>query len=215
MDVFVDPTGPGAASLWQTNPANVNDDGDLFWQGSNFGQGNNGYNGTGQFTAGAWHRVAAAYNMAANPPVVVKYVDGIFQDNWTANQGLDNPRRALQPTALLFADGDRDERRVMYVNSVQIRAGAVSAEALAALGGPDAAGIPIELPSLEAPALCFGQGTSSIGLAWPRETTGWALESSTGLTGWAPVQGVVNNAVEIPITQASPPQRLFRLKRAQ
>jgi hypothetical protein len=103
----------------------------------------------------------------------------------------------------------------MYVNSVQIRAGALSGDALAALGGPAAAGIPIELPSPEAPTLCFGHGASSIVLAWPKESTGWALEASTGLTGWAPVQGVVNNAVEIPITQASPPQRYFRLKRAQ
>jgi hypothetical protein len=35
-------------------------DGDLFWQGSNFGQGNGGYNGTGAFTAGSWHRIVAA-----------------------------------------------------------------------------------------------------------------------------------------------------------
>jgi hypothetical protein len=66
---------------------------------------------------GAWHRVVAAYDMAANPPVVTKYVDGIKQDDWTANQGLDNARRALQPTAILFGDGDQDERREMYVNS--------------------------------------------------------------------------------------------------
>src|SRR6185436_9241865 len=113
----------GAASLLQTSSLQNTDDGDLFWQGNNFGQGTDGYRGRGTFTAGAWHRVAAAYYMAATPPVVVKYVDGIKQDDWTANQGLDNPRRALLPTAILFADGDQDERRVMYVNSVQIRSG--------------------------------------------------------------------------------------------
>jgi hypothetical protein len=53
----------------------------------------------------------------------VKYVDGIKQDDWTANQGLDNTRRSMAPTALLFADGDQDERREMFVNSIQIRAG--------------------------------------------------------------------------------------------
>src|SRR6185436_13554741 len=124
MDVMVASSGPGAASLLQTSSLNNTDDGDLFWQGNNFGQGTGGYNGTGQFTAGAWHRVTAAYDEAATPPVVTKYVDGIKQDDWTANQGLDNPRRALQPTAILFADGDVpnvDERAIMYINSVQIR----------------------------------------------------------------------------------------------
>ena len=147
LDVYVATTGPGAASLLQTSSAANTDDGDLFWQGSNFGQGTGGYNGKGTFTAGAWHRVAAAYDMAANPPVVVKYVDGIKQDDWTANQSLDNARRSLAPTAILFADGDQDERREMYVNSIQIRAGRLSDAELALLGAPTAAGIPATLPA--------------------------------------------------------------------
>mgnify|MGYP003349270494 CR=1 FL=1 len=120
-DILVGTTGPGAASLLQTSSLNNTDDGDLFWQGNNFGQGGGGYNGRGTFTAGAWHRVVAAYDMAATPPVVTKYVDGIKQDDWTANQGLDAARRALLPTVLLFGDGDQDERRAMWVNSIQFR----------------------------------------------------------------------------------------------
>ena len=146
MDVFVDTAGPGAASLWQTSSAANTDDGDLFWQGGNFGQGGNGYNGRGTFTAGAWHRVVAAYDMAATPPVVVKYVDGIKQDEWTANQSLDNTRRSLGATAVLFGDGDQDERRIMYVNAVQIRTGRLSDAEIVALGGPSAAGIPVTIP---------------------------------------------------------------------
>ncbi|MFM7817342.1 MAG: hypothetical protein ACKPGI_10280 [Verrucomicrobiota bacterium] len=161
MDVFVAETGPGAASLWQVSSPNNTDDGDLFWQGNNFGQGGGGYNGTGQFTAGAWHRVCASYDMAANPPVVIKVVDGIFQDNWTANQSLDNPRRALGPTALLFADGDQDERREMWVNSVQIRDLALKREFLEAMGGPSANGIPIKVlvPFID-PAVSVGSDSS-------------------------------------------------------
>jgi alkylhydroperoxidase/carboxymuconolactone decarboxylase family protein YurZ len=147
MDVYVETSGPGAASLWQTSSAANTDDGDLFWQGNNFGQGGGGYNGRGSFTAGAWHRVVAAYDMAATPPVVVKYVDGIKQDEWTANQSLDNPRRSLATTAILFADGDQDERRVMYVNAVQIRSGRLSDTQIVALGGPSADGIPVVLPN--------------------------------------------------------------------
>ena len=212
MDVQIATSGPGAASMWQTNPAN-SDDGDLFWQGANFGQGNGGYNGTGEFTAGAWHRVAASYNMAATPPVVIKYVNGIFQDNWTANQGLDNPRRALQPTAVLFGDGDQDERRQWFVNSVQIRSGALSGEQLAALGGPRAAGIPIALPDTSLPELRYGLGQSSIVLSWPRQTTGWNLEASTDFITWRPVAGVTNNAAVI-ATAAGTPQAYYRLKKA-
>jgi hypothetical protein len=146
MDIYVAPTGPGAAALLQVNSVDNTDDGDLFWQGNNFGQGGEGYNGRGTFTAGEWHRVAAAYDMAANPPVVVKYVDGIKQDDWTANQGLDNPRRALLPTAILFADGDQDERREMFVSSIQIRSGRMSDAELFLLGQPTASGIPRTLP---------------------------------------------------------------------
>src|SRR6185436_14630207 len=53
MDVMVTnaPNPPGAVALWQTSdPINNSDDGDLFWQGNNFGQGNLGYNGRGTFT---------------------------------------------------------------------------------------------------------------------------------------------------------------------
>lgn len=147
MDVLVDTSGPGAASLWQASSAANTDDGDLFWQGNNFGQGGGGYNGRGTLTAGAWHRVVAAYAMASTPPVVVKCVDGIKQDEWTANQALDAARRSLAKTAILFGDGDQDERRVMYVNAVQIRSGRLSDAQIVALGGPSAEGIPVVLPS--------------------------------------------------------------------
>jgi hypothetical protein len=92
----------------QTSSTANTDDGDLFWQGNNFGQGTGGYTGYGSFTAGAWHRVVAAYDLAATPPVVTKYVDGIKQADWIYTTGtnlahsLDAPRRALQPTAILF-----------------------------------------------------------------------------------------------------------------
>jgi hypothetical protein len=87
MDVLVaDQPSPGAASLLQISSLDNTDDGDLFWQGNNFGQGTDGYIGRGTFTAGSWHRVVAAYDMAADPPVVTKYVDAIKQDDWTTGQ---------------------------------------------------------------------------------------------------------------------------------
>ncbi len=214
LDLYVGTTGPGAASLLQVSSLNNSDDGDLFWQGSNFGQGTDGYKGTGQFTAGAWHRVVAAYNLAANPPVVTKYVDGIFQDDWTTGQTLDAPRRALQPTALLFADGDQDERREMWVSAVQIRAGALSKPEIEALGGPSAAGIPVLINVAAPPAppsLAITRANNAVTLGWPSDVSGFTLESSPSAGGaaWTPVAGVTGNSVTVPASGAA---QFFRLR---
>jgi hypothetical protein len=213
MDVVVGTTGPGAAAMLQISSLDNTDDGDLFWQGNNFGQGGDGYIGTGQFTAGEWHRVAAAYDMAANPPVVVKYVDGIYQHDWTANQGLDHPRRALLPTAILFADGDQDERREWWVSSIQIRAGALSKAELEALGGPEEGGIPVSLQVLlpEPPELSIGLAGDQVNLTWPAEASGYVLESTTTLIDpeWETVPGVIENSINLNATDEA---RFFRLR---
>src|SRR5439155_7041516 len=48
FDVMIGTTGAGGASMLQVTDPDVNlSDGDLFWQGNNFGQGNGGYIGTG------------------------------------------------------------------------------------------------------------------------------------------------------------------------
>ena len=197
------PAGPAPPRCCRSAPVNNTDDGDLFWQGNNFGQGTDGYNGTGSFTAGEWHRVARRLRHGGQPaPVVIKYVDGIFQDDWTANQGLDNPRRALQPTAVLFADGDQDERREWWVNAVQIRAGALSKAEIESLGGPSADGIPILLavpPPATPPALTLARSGANLTISWPPEATGYTLESANSLptTSWTPVPGVTGNTATI------------------
>lgn len=204
MDVLVADSGPGAAALLQIDAPDNSNDGDLFWQGGNFGQGTDGYLGQGTFTAGEWHRVAAAYDMAANPPVVTKYVDGIFQHDWTAGQGLDAARRALLPTAVLFGDGDQDERRAMWVNSIQIRSGALSKAELEALGGPSASGIPIVIgaaPPTGQPSLTASMSGNQLTISWPAEVTGYGLETSPALgTGatWTPVTSA-NNSVTVTV----------------
>jgi hypothetical protein len=213
MDIMVATSGPGAASLIQISSLNNTDDGDLFWQGNNFGQGGGGYNGTGIFKPGEWHRIAAAYDEAATPPVVTKFVDGIKQDDWTANQGLDNPRRALQPTAILFGDGDQDERREMWVNSIQIRAGKLSDADLTALGAPTAQGIPIAIVSstVPSPTLTVTRNANgTITIAWQAEAA-FILQTSALLpaTTWTEVPGVVNNSVTLTPNQAA---AYFRLK---
>jgi hypothetical protein len=215
FDLFVGTTGPGAASLWQTSSAANTDDGDLFWQGNNFGQGGNGYNGTGAFTAGAWHRVIAAYDMAATPPVVTKFVDGIKQDDWTANQSLDNTRRTLSATAILFGDGDQDERREMFVSSVQIRSGKLSDGEMAALGGASPEGLPVLIgaaaPAPTRPVIKLTRnGDGSVTLSWSGSEP-YVLESKASLSeaAWSPVSGVANNSITITTSAAS---AFYRLK---
>jgi hypothetical protein len=213
FDILVASSGPGAASLLQTSSTANTDDGDLFWQGNNFGQGGNGYNGTGAFTAGEWHRVVAAYDMAAATPVVTKFVDGIKQDDWTANQGLDNPRRALQPTAILFGDGDQDERREMFVKGVQIRAGKLSDAQMVELGVPTGAPIPVVLTTPappSSPRLSVVRNLNgSITISWSSTAT-FVLESKSALSdaSWAPVSGVANNSVTLPAPTAAAFYRL-------
>ncbi len=218
MDLFIDTAGPGAASLIQVSSTNLDNkaDGDLFWQGGNFGQGGSGYNGTGIFTAGAWHRVIAAYDEAAKPPVVTKFVDGIKQDDWTANQGLDNPRRAMLPKAILFADGQADERRVMWVSSVQVRSGKLSDAEMVALGGPSASKIPVLITGVIAPeippSLSIGLSGGSVTISWPQDATGYKLESTSTLTSpsWTEVTGAANNSATVQVKAGG---QFFRLKK--
>ena len=212
MDIMVDTSGPGAASLIQTSSLNNTDDGDLFWQGNNFGQGTGGYNGTGAFTAGAWHRIAIAYDEAAHPPVATKYVDGIKQDDWTANQALDKDRRTLLPTAILFGDGDQDERRVMWVNSIQIRSGKLSDAELTALGGPSASGIPVAIVAPPAPPearLSINRSGNQLRLSWPAGVTGYRLECTPSLANptWQTVPSV-SNCATVPLNS---PRQFYRL----
>ncbi|HTI71015.1 MAG TPA: hypothetical protein VMF06_13680 [Candidatus Limnocylindria bacterium] len=199
MDLMVSDSGSGAAALLRVRPTGA-DDGDLFWQGNNFGQGGGGYNGTGAFVPMAWHRVVAAYNEAATPPVVTKYVDGIFQDDWTANQGLDHPRRALNPIAYLFADGTpADERRKFWVHSVQIRPGTLSKAQIEALGGPSTNGIPVIITVPPAAVLSVASVGGQTVVSWSDTLTGFTLESTPVLApaAWTPVAGVTGNSYTV------------------
>jgi hypothetical protein len=214
MDLLVDTNGVGAVSLIHIRDTNNLSDGDLFWQDNNFGQGNYGYVGTGQFTLGEWHRICAAYDEAGDPPMVTKFVDGIKQDDWTANQGVDHPRCALLPTAILFADGDQDERRVIWVSSIQIRSGKLSDAEMKALGGPSMEKIPLVIPNFPPttpPKILFLATQGLLHLSWTEEARGFTLETTTDVRQptWIPIEGVTNNSASVPTTANS---QFFRLK---
>src|SRR4030095_11326659 len=153
---------------------------------------------------GAWHRVAIAYNEAASPPQAIKYVDGVFQQVWTGGHQLDGLRRSLAPTAVLFGDADGDnERRRMWVDSIQIRSGALSEAELAALSMPSGAGIPvaITLPTPSDAQLTIVRNGNTLRIAWPASATGYRLQGASSLTApnWQDVASVDNCAtVTIP-----------------
>jgi len=213
-DLLIATNGPGAASLIQIDEGNNTSDGDLFWQGNNFGQGQGGYVGTGNFTPGEWHRVAIAVDLSAQPAVITKFVDGVKQDDWKTD-GLDG-RRALRDSAILFADGDQDERRGWYVNSVQIHAKKLSDAELTALGAPTAEGLPLFINSVpqeeEQPSLTVAREGANLRLSWPATLAGFTLESTTnlGAANWTAVAGVNNNSIAVSVTE---PHRFFRLRK--
>ena len=89
--------------------------------------------------AGQWHRLAFAVD--ANFSMLNKYIDGqLFAVQGLPGAELDG-RHSLGPTSLLFADED-GESQPAYINSIQFRNYTVEEEEIAALGGPDASGIP-------------------------------------------------------------------------
>jgi hypothetical protein len=125
---------------------------------------------------------------------------------------LDNSRRALLPTAILFGDGDQDERRTFWVNSIQIRDGALSKAELAALGAPTTNGIPVHIPVETPVALCFGKIGDSLTLIWPLSATGYTLKSTPSLSSpvWTVVPGVANNSVVVTVGTGN---AFFRLEK--
>ncbi|MHB8522355.1 MAG: hypothetical protein ACYDH9_16565 [Limisphaerales bacterium] len=203
MDILISGTG-SAASIIQIQSTNNTTDGSLFWQDNNMGQGQGGYVGLGTFTRGAWHRATFAVDLALNPPLITKYVDGIKQDDWVQT-GFDLPRRSLQPTAVLFGDGDGDDRTLLYVRGIQIRSGKLSDADLVALGGPSATGIPIVPTAPTAPVapakLVISLTGNNVTISWPQALSGFTLESTDNLTtpSWGPVQGVTTNSAVIPL----------------
>src|SRR5262249_11624706 len=128
-DAYWEKTGNGFASFINFDPSNTSD-GDFFWRVSDggFGQGGGGYEGNTFLDGGRWHRIVFAVDMAANPPVVTKFLDGVkHADQLAPNNVLDGDRRSMPVQgAVLLSDGDEGEQRGCYANSIQIRAGKVS-----------------------------------------------------------------------------------------
>ena len=152
MDLMWGENGSGFGSILQTHDFDNPTDGDLFWRASDgsYGKGCcSPYDGISQepghnHRRGEWARVVFVVDLASTPRKVAKYVNGHkHREDVTGDGNALDSRFALSPEVFLFGDGDDNERSEAYVNSIQIRAGTLSDEEVAALGGPSADGIPL------------------------------------------------------------------------
>ena len=137
LDVLFPSTSTGFRAFWQTDTNNTSD-ADLFVNGAN----GIGISGTydGSLTPATWHRVAFALDLTASSGQLSKYIDGALVGTQTLPEGADG-RWSLGPTALLFTD-ENSETAVGYVSSIQFHNRTLTAGEIAALGAPNAAGIP-------------------------------------------------------------------------
>ncbi|MEO8425816.1 MAG: CHRD domain-containing protein [Verrucomicrobiota bacterium] len=134
-------------ALIQTDPdGSINADAELFINPAN-GIGIAGaYEGL--VKSNTWHRIAFVVDQSdGGPNQIRKYIDGVEVGVQKAG-GIDG-RWALAAgaTATLFTDND-GEANGGYVNSIQLRAEALSKAQMAAFADPTAAGIPSALPAI-------------------------------------------------------------------
>ncbi|MEY4326147.1 MAG: hypothetical protein RIS24_2318 [Verrucomicrobiota bacterium] len=121
----------------------------------------------------------------------------------------------MSTTAILFGDGDQDERREMFVSSIQIRSGKLSDAEMVALGVPTPDGLPVLIgaaaPAPTRPVIKLTRNADgSITLSWSGSEP-YVLESKASLSdaSWSPVSGVANNSITITTSTAS---AFYRLK---
>jgi hypothetical protein len=168
----------GRRSLLQTDTGNTSD-GDLFIRPD----GGIGITGIydGNVTANEWHRVAVAIDLASQPPVLAKFIDGVKVGNQTGGLSAVDGRFSLGPLALLFADQDGDTGET-YVNSVQFSNGRRPDAFIAALGGPSASKIPGAITAIVQ--------AGSVKIRW---TGGVPLQGADVITGpWSTVIGATS-----------------------
>lgn len=185
----------------------ISADGDFFVNNNN-GIGIAG-NYSGQILANTWHRVAMVVD--AERLEIRKYIDGILVGAQGGVQ-LDD-RFALSPggTAKLFSDDD-GETSLGYVNSIQLRAEALSGPQIRALGAASAGGIPQEIPPIPSgiekyiPAGDFASRNTSVGavIATGDSTVTGITVKLNGQT----ISGVTTTTADGMITATSPAQAL-------
>jgi hypothetical protein len=144
MDVKF-PSLTSFTALWNTDDVG-DDDGEYFIRDQEAdGIGGIGIDGEydGAFNADTWHRVAVTVSGAGNGAAYVLngYIDGVLASTSDVSNAP-NGREAIIEILHLFADNDFETAAGM-INSLAFYDEVLTADAIAALGGASAAGIPI------------------------------------------------------------------------
>lgn len=170
--------GIGWRSLLQTDLGNTSD-GDLFINPSGGVGISSVYDGF--VPPNEWHRIALAIDLASQPPVLAKFIDGVKVGNQTTGLSAVDGRFSLDPSALLFADQDGDTAET-YVSSIQFSNGRRPDAFIAALGAVSANKIP--------GAITARMQAGSVVIRW---TGGVPLQGADSVTGpWSTVTGATS-----------------------
>jgi hypothetical protein len=167
------------------------------WVNNNDDMGAQLYEGNGIVTAGAWHRLALAFDVTgtetgtATTPALAKFVDGVKISNellptWPASWD-DYQFPISGPSGTIFVDGWGDSAET-YVSSVQFSSGRRPDGFIEALGGPSALKIP--------GAITAGLSNGAVTITW---SGGVPLQSADALAGpWTTVDGTSGQTTYTP-----------------
>ncbi len=197
--------GHGFGTLLRTHDLNQNNDGDLFWRGSDgaYGKGccsnYDGINPANSHQREVWARVVLVADMTSTPKRFAKYVNGVKHRDDPGGDGANIDGRYSLPSEIyLFNDGDDNEQSTAVISTLQFRDVALSDEQVASLGGPSAAGAPLTGASAEA---CLPLGVQQVATE--------LLASDTVTGPYTVVSAATVNAAAKTITVALPATTKF------
>src|SRR2546430_10272023 len=76
---------------------------------------------------GEWARVVLSVDLTSTPRKVAKFINEIGKaDDWLPDSDESHMPSSSSPEIFMFGDGDDDERTDCYLNSLQIRQGAMT-----------------------------------------------------------------------------------------
>ncbi|HYE30571.1 MAG TPA: LamG-like jellyroll fold domain-containing protein, partial [Methylomirabilota bacterium] len=149
MDVLVPAeSNAKARAILDSDLGQLNPDAEFFINADN-GIGAKGQS-AGSLPTNTWHRIAFVVDADDDPSLFSGTVRVYINGNEVGSRrvgSLKDDRFALAPNGVahLFSDND-GETAPLYINSIQLRAAALSKGQIRALGGATAAGIPQTLP---------------------------------------------------------------------
>jgi YVTN family beta-propeller protein len=206
-------------ALFQTDPFNhLNNDAEFYVGGQDASPDPNGLGTEGQFNGplapDTWYRLVFAVDLTASAgQQLTKYVNGVKVGSQSLSGGVDG-RYALGPTALLFTSGLTSGGLTQpgFVNSIQFVNGWMPPDAVAALGGPTAEGLPAGDAALKISSTELSN--SALALAWTGPTGQFQTQLTSTLVrpNWQPAAPpTTNHSLTLPIQDPAAFYRIGQL----